>query len=969
MKNFIFLLLTIAVTVPVTAQRKKKSSTYPAPTSATERWNGYEQRQLLEENSLITQIPFKNIGPTIMSGRVVDIAVDPDDYTHFYVAYASGGLWETKNEGASFTPLFDNEIVMTIGDIDVDWKNNIIYVGSGENNSSRSSYAGYGVFKSEDNGQSWQHLGLAETQHVGRIIIHPTDPNIIWVGALGHLYSENKERGIYKSDDGGKTWNKTLFVNNRTGIIELAFNPENPNELIAGAWEKDRKAWNFVEAGNGSGLYKSSDAGSTWQLISNSDSGFPDTDGMGRVGISYGANDQVFVVLDNQDRRVADDKKEYTVDKEKLRNITVEAFLQLANDDINEFLDRRRFPRKYNAVDIKSDVKAGKIKPSDLVAYVEDANSMLFDTPVKGAEVYQSNDGGISWAKTHEDYIESTVFSYGYYFGQIRHNPFNPDHLYILGVPVLKSEDGGKSWASINGDNVHVDHHALWINPDREGHLILGNDGGINISKDNGETWSKCNSIPVGQFYYVNVDMEEPYNVYGGLQDNGVWKGPSTYEFSNNWQQDGKYPYEELMGGDGMQVQIDSRDNATVYTGFQFGNYFRINTQTGQRKRITPIHELGESPYRWNWQAPILISSHNQDIIYFGSNRFHRSMNQGDDFETMSGDLTNGGKKGDVSYGTLTTIAESPIKFGLLYVGSDDGLIHVSKDAGANWARITSGLPESMWVSRVVASQHKEGRVYASLNGYRWDNFNPMIYVSDDYGNNWKRLGQNLPKEPVNVIKEDPENENLLYIGTDHGVYASLDAGNTFMTFGNLPNTPVHDLVIHPRDKDLVIGTHGRSIFIGNMSYMQQMTSTITNKDLHLFPINPIPYRSNWGSSYWTWGEPNVPSIDIVIYSKAQTSGTLSVHSEDLTVYSTSISLQKGLNYVSYNLTIDQDQLDSYKTSLEDELQNDFKAGDDENTYLRPGTYKVMFSSNSSSVDAKLTIKAPKERPKRKGSK
>ncbi|MEM7297654.1 MAG: glycosyl hydrolase, partial [Bacteroidota bacterium] len=831
----------------LTFSQKKKKSTAPASTSAEQRWQGYQQRLNLEEGSLVKNVPFRNVGPTVMSGRVVDLAVDPNDPSHFYVAYASGSLWETFNNGTSFTPLFDNQIVMTIGDIEVDWNNNTIYVGSGENNSSRSSYSGYGVFKSADNGETWEHLGLEETHHTGRIILHPEDPNTLWVAALGHLYSENSDRGVYKSTDGGQSWNKTLFVNNRTGVVDLIIDPSNPDILLAAAWEKDRKAWDFTESGDGTAIYRSENGGDSWSKISN-DSGFPNTNGTGRIGLAFAPSDPsiVYAILDNQDRREKDeDDEKKAVTKDVLRSMNNATFLALENKDINEFLDDNRFPREYNAVDIKKDVETGKVKPNDLVAYVEDANSLLFDTPVKGGEMYRSNDGGKTWNKTHEDYIESMIFSYGYYFGQVRVDPQNPDIIYTMGVPIVRSDDGGKTFESINEDNVHVDHHAIWINPLNSKHLILGNDGGVYVSFDTGATWINCNSPSVGQFYSIAVDMAEPYNVYGGLQDNGVWRGPSTYEYSRGWYQEGKYPYERLMGGDGMQVAVDNRDNETVYTGYQFGNYFRINTKTGTRKYITPRHKLGDAPYRWNWEAPIAVSSHNQDIVYFGSNRFHRSMNKGDDFETLSEDLTNGGKKGDVSYGTLTSIAESPLRFGLLYVGSDDGLIHNSRDAGASWSNISNGLPKDFWVSTVEASNHKEGRVYASLNGYRWDNFEPMIFISENYGRSWKNISNGLPHEPVNVVKEDPENENIIYVGTDHGVYVSVDRGSTYQAFGEgLPNAPVHDLVVHSRDNDLVLGTHGRGIYIGDISLVQQLTNELLAKSLHVFPIKEMSFST-----------------------------------------------------------------------------------------------------------------------------
>lgn len=960
----IYLLLFLSMSIILPAQRNKKTNNMPPATSASERWQGYQQRLKLEETSFVKNIPFRNVGPTVMSGRVVDLAVDPSDPSHFYVAYASGSLWETKNNGTSFEPIFDNQIVMTIGDVEVDWVNNIIYVGSGENNSSRSSYSGYGMFKSTDNGESWENIGLVETHHISRIIIHPTDPNTVWVAALGHLYSPNPERGVYKTTDGGSTWNKTLFVNNRTGVVDLIMHPDNPNTLVAAAWEKDRKAWNFEESGPGTAIYRSEDGGNSWTEISD-DSGFPDTDGTGRIGLSFAPSDPniAYAILDNQDRREKDGDESDGITKDQLRNMNNQQFLALENGDINKFLDDNGFPREYNAVDIKKDVESGKVKPIDLVIYTEDANSLLFDTPVKGGEMYRSDDAGKTWTKTHEDYIESMIYSYGYYFGQVRVDANDPNVIYTMGVPIVRSEDGGKTFKSINESNVHVDHHALWINPKDPRHLILGNDGGVYVSYDTGATWINCNSPSVGQFYSIAVDMAKPYNVYGGLQDNGVWKGPSTYEYSRRWYQSGRYPYERLMGGDGMQVAVDTRDNTTVYTGYQFGNYFRINTESGDREYITPRHKLGDAPYRWNWEAPITLSSHNQDIVYFGSNRFHRSMDQGANFGTLSGDLTKGGKKGDVSYGTLTTISESPLRFGLIYVGSDDGLIHISQDVGDSWQNISTGLPVNYWVSTVEASKHKEGRVYASLNGYRWDNFTPMVYVSENHGSTWKNISANLPKEPVNVVKEDPENENIIYVGTDHGVYVSIDGGNSYHAFAKgLPNTPVHDLVVHPREKDLVLGTHGRGIYIGDVSLVQQLSSEIIAKTLHAFPIENITYSTRWGSKFGTWGEVYEPTTPVSFYSNSAGSGKIEIIYNEQVVSSADISADKGLNIIDLSLETNE----SFKDLLEDDQKEEYKAAENGDFHLVVGEYTVRITVGGTNVETPMTIKAPRERPGRK---
>ena len=949
----------------------------PVPfTTAEKRLESFKHRLELQENSLLGNVELKSIGPTVMSGRVVDIDVSPYDPTHFYVAYASGGLWKTTNNGISFKPIFDNEASMTIGDIAVDWKNSTVYVGTGENNSSRSSYAGTGIYKSTNDGIDWQHLGLTETHRTGRIIIDPNNPERIWVAALGHLYSPNPDRGIYKSSDGGKTWKLTLYIDDNTGAIDMVINPQNTDILYAALWYRTRKAWDFEESGSTSGIYKSTDGGDSWQLITKSESGFPTGDGVGRIGLAINPSNPniLYALLDNQYRREKkEDKEKYAVTKELLRSISKEDFLKLNEDDLNDFLDRNDFPDKYSAKLILEMVEGGKIEPIALVDYLEDANSLLFDTEVIGAEVYRSNDGGIMWNKTHKDYLDDVLFTYGYYFGEVRVSPNNPDKIYILGVPILKSEDGGKTFSSINEENVHVDHHALWISPTRDGHLILGNDGGINITYDGGESWFKANTPPVGQFYTVAVDMEKPYNVYGGLQDNGVWFGPSNYVFDFDWYASGHYPYRSLMGGDGMQIAVDTRNNNIVYTGYQFGNYFRIDKAKRDYERITPRHDLGERPYRFNWQTPIHLSVHNQDILYMGSNKLHRSLDGGKTFVTLSGDLTKGGKKGDVPFGTLTTIDESPLKFGLLYAGSDDGLVHISKDAGYSWQRISNNLPQDLWVSRVETSHHDTGTVYVSLNGYRWDNFDAILYSSTNYGDSWIKLGLDLPKEPINVVKEDPKNENILYVGTDNGLYVSLDKGNTFMVlYKNLPAAPVHDIVIHPRDKDLIVGTHGRSIYIANVEHIQKLNTEVLNKQLHLFDIDAITFNKNWGNKSYRWSDLKTPEVEIVYYVNTRGNAIIKITTEDgLLLKRIEDDSEKGLNFVKYDLTIDSTIKEDYFDFLKEKTEEnkDLKkltVSDSQQVYLHPAMYKVEVEINGVVENIKLEIKAPKK--KKRGS-
>lgn len=935
----------------------------PLSTSAEQRLAAFEQRKLLKTQSIVNAIPFRSVGPSVFSGRVVDMAVSPNDPSHFYVAYASGGLWKTVNNGMSFEPIFEKEAVLTIGDIYVDWERDVIWVGTGENNSSRSSYAGLGMYKSEDGGKTWQHKGLSDSHHIGRIIADPADPNTLWVAALGHLYSPNRERGIFKTTDGGETWRKVLYVNENTGGIDLVFDPNNKSTLYAGMWHRERRAWNFVESGEGSGIYKSTDAGETWVKVTITESGFPSGDGVGRIGLAVHPNDgqtAIFAVLDNYFRREKEETEEGEgLTKTQLSTISKDNFLALEDKQVDKFLKDNRFPKKYSTSKIKEMVRGDKIAPIALVEYLEDANSLLFDTPVTGAEVYKSLDGGATWQKTHQTYLDGIYYSYGYYFGQIRVAPDDVDKIYIMGVPVLRSDDGGATFKSINGDNVHADHHALYVNPNRKGHLILGNDGGINISYDDGEHWIKCNTPPLGQFYSVAVDMQEPYNVYGGLQDNGVWMGSSTYKASTRWHGTGQYPYKAIMGGDGMQVAIDTRDNETVYTGFQFGNYFRLNTQTGARKYITPKHELGERPLRWNWQSPLQISTHNQDIIYFGSNKLHRSLNQGDSFKEISPDLTTGGRKGDVAFSTITSIHESPLKFGLIYVGTDDGLVHVTRDGGYKWTQITNGLPQNMWVTRVWASAHEEGTVYAALNGYRWDDFSAYLYRSDDYGASWESIGANLPAEPINTVKDDSKNADILYVGTDNGLYISLDKGQSYMLMDNgLPVVAVHDLVVHPTKDDLVIGTHGRSIYIADIAPLRALTEELLAAPLHVFTPSAVKHNSNWGVKRSPWRNTQEPTVQIPIYAKEAGTASIAFQTEGgVSFKSITMDVSKGINYIEYDLTVEENAVKIVEKNLKETENKELKkAKDSQKIYLPKGTYKVEIACGGSKETVDLVI-------------
>ena len=923
-------------------------------TSSNDVIKGLSLQNELIKNSIVKNIKFENIGPSIMSGRVSDIEVNPKNPKEFYVAYASGGLWHTTNNGNTFESIFENANTQNIGDFDVDWVNKILIVGTGENNSSRSSYAGIGILKSVDNGTNWINIGLTDSHHIGKVKINPNNSNEIVVGVIGHLYSKNSERGIFKTKDGGQSWNKTLFIDDDTGVIDLDIDSENFNIQFAATWQRDRSPWNFNGNGNKSGIYKSLDAGENWTLISNKESGFPNDEGVGRIGISVYDENTIYAIVDNQSRRPKEKKnlKQKGIDKMSFENMSLEKFIELNDMDLNQFLKNNGFPKKYDAKKVKQLVESKEISPIDLKLFLEDANTVMFETPIIGAEVFRTDDGGINWVKKNINYLGSLYNTYGYYFGRVHVSPINKDHIYIYGVPILKSKDGGVSYESIDYENLHVDHHDLWINPNDSEHLINGNDGGVNMSYDGGKNWTKLNQPSVGQFYAINVDYSKPYNVYGGLQDNGVWMAKHNSKESLSWHQTGHNNWKSIMGGDGMQIQIDRRDSNIIYTGSQFGVYYRLDNNSNKRYYIKPKHDLGEKKLRFNWQSPILLSPHNQDILYFGSNKLHISYNKGDLWSFKSKDLTKGLKKGNVPYGTLTAIDESIFKFGKIVVGSDDGLINLTNDGGNSWTTISKNLPQNLWVSRVVFSKHNKDRIYASLNGYRFDDFKPYVYVSDDNGSSWKSLSSNLPISSVNVIKEDPNFPNLLYIGSDNGTYLSFDKGINWNPFSNgLNKVAVHDLVIQNEEKDLLIGTHGRSIYKTDLSVIYNYLDNIEDsKDGIVFKVDDISYCSRCGSKRNSWDQYVDQKIRVVVFSKKEQQKNLSVSENGVKIHNEKIYLQKGFQEIILDTNYTDQAINSvYKKNKNNEL----KKAENGKYYFRKGKFVLKIGNYSESFHIK----------------
>jgi photosystem II stability/assembly factor-like uncharacterized protein len=913
---------------------------------AATRLTAFAKRQQTEKASPLSAIAFRSIGPEVQGGRVVDIhgpAVRPDT---LLVAFASGGLWRTDNRGGSWTPLFDKESSITIGSFALaDAEGQTIYVGTGEANSSRSSYAGTGVFRTMDGGKTWKSVGLADTQHIGRVVVDPRDPKVVYVAALGHLYTENAERGVFKTEDGGEHWLKVLYVDDRTGAVDLVQDPSRPDVLYAATWERARTAANFLESGPGSGIWKSTNAGRTWTRLSG---GFPSGATVGRIGLAIAASkpDTVYALLDNQalrpDSEIVDEEAPAgELTPRRLRKLDAAGFAKLSDAVVARFLRGNGYPKSLKARTLKKDVKAGRITIADLVAYLQDSNPDIYRNEVVGTEVYRSDDGGGTWRRTHEGRLDKVFYSYGYYFASIAVDPTDADHVYIQGLPMLASSDGGKTWKGLDNRGVHVDHHAVWIDPKSPRRLVIGNDGGLNVSYDAGQTWTKINNLPVGQFTTLTLDNADPYNILGGLQDNGVMRGPSTYKPGKTDPE----AWKEIYGGDGSCVVVDPKDPNVVYAALQFGNASRLDLKTGERTFIKPRAELSakkkEKPLRYNWVSPFILSPHSRDILYFGTNELYRSFDRGDTWTAISGDLTSNREQGDVPFGTITSIAESPKKFGVLWVGTDEGKVWGTRDGGVAWADLSKGLAKDRWVTRVVASNFDEGTVYVSQNGYRNDEFSPYVFRSTDYGRTWQSLAAGLPNEPVNTVREDPKASHVLYVGTDSGVFVSLDRGATWNALStDLPNVPVHDLAVHPKEGDLVVATHGRSIYVADVAPLRELDETVRIKPLYAFKIRTVEVsrRHGYGEHPWITWYRDEPVARIAYWSIGHEPVKLVVKDENGSVWKELAGTQNaGMNVVTYDLSADPKLADAAEKVARDRALEKQKKEEEEKEKEKAG--------------------------------
>ena len=764
-KGILFLLiLTLVAVCPLPSAQKDEQ----------------QPKQVVDLASAMKGLAFREIGPAIMGGRVDDILVIESDPKKVYVGLASGGVWKTVNAGTTWEPIFDHEAVSTIGAVAAAPSDpSIVWVGTGEPNNRQSSSWGNGIYKSTDAGRGWQHMGLAETHHIGRILIHPSNPDIVYVAALGRLWGPNRERGVFKSVDGGKTWQNVLFINEDTGAVDLALDPSSPGTLLAAVYQRRRTAFGFNGGGPHSAIYKTTDGGATWRKLAK---GLPyenEKDGeTGRIGLN---------------------------------------------------IYRRN--------------------PSIIYAVVEHAQGGVF----------RSEDKGETWKKM------SATNPRPMYFSKIRIDPNNDLRIWLLDKLMYYSEDGGKTFTTPPVRYIHGDFHAMWINPRDSNHMVIGSDGGIYWSWDAGKTWDAGENLPIGQFYEVGFDMQKPYRIYGGLQDNGVWGGPSQVLIVKGVANISNEDWTRLAGGDGFYAQVDPTDPNILYSETQDGALFRRNLKTFESRSIRPREGEGDPRFHFQWNTPLIVSSNDPMTIYCGAQFLFKSPDRGDTWTKISPDLTTGvdrdtlpimgrlpGAKtlarndGVGSWPCITTIAESPLNPDLVWAGTDDGNLQVTRDAGKTWRNVSGrvpGLPAGTYVSRVIASRHAEGAAYATFDGHRMNDFEIYVYTTADFGQTWRPISSGIPRNngTVSVVREHHRNPDLLFAGTEYGAYVSFDRGSNWVPLRlNLPTVPVDDIAIHPRENDLIFGTHGRSIWVlDDITPLEELNKDLLARDVHLFDLRP----------------------------------------------------------------------------------------------------------------------------------
>ena len=921
-------------------QRQKFHATAVTGMSSDEWLKGYQQHLKLDSESPFGGIQWRSVGPETQSGRVNVIVAPFSNPSELYVAFATGGLYRTDNDGITWTSLFDRQSAFSIGAVALSRDGKTIWVGTGEENSQRTSYAGTGVFKSTDSGKTWEWMGLPESHHIGKILINPKNEKIVYVAALGHLYSQNADRGVYKTTDGGKTWNLVLKKDEFTGAVDMVMDPRNPDVIYASMWQRDRRAWDFVESGPGSALYKTVNGGKTWTKAPVVPSG----DAAGRIGLAICNShpDTVYAFVDNQseDQDWADADEHVPTGR-----LTPRRFILLDEDQIQQ-IDKEKlqtFLKSYDseikAEEVLSQIKDKKLTMEQLIERLKANSPNAFGSQV-GAEMYRTDNAGKTWYQP--DHARLGPFS-GYYWGKVWVNPSDAQDVYAMGEALLHSTDGGKSWESVF-TRAHVDYHAVWNDPRDPRKVWVGNDGGLYVSYDDGVTIKHVNNLAVGQATTLAVDNRIPYNIYIGLQDNGTMKGPSTYRPGRSNPE----LWKEIGGGDGSAVAVDPRKNGElVYTASQFGDHTGRNQTTGESYSARPAAPKGDPPARFNWISPILLSPHDSDIVYVGAQRLYRSFDMGQHYKPISPDLTKNVTNGNVPFSTIKDISESPIRFGLIYVGCDDGKVQMTQDGGYQWISIPTPTPDK-WVTRVVASKWDEKTVYVTQSGYREDDFAPYVWKSIDYGKSWKSIVGNLPTETVNVIREDPNRKDVLYLGTDMGAYISFDGGATWEILqGGIPNTPIHDLVIQARENELVAATHARSVWVLPLERVLSITPALRKTSLKLDSIDDVSHSVTWGydrREKWDSSPPKPPKITGTFWTKDPGKATFSIKDKNgKVIKQTTFDAVRGFNDLSLDLELTPQKTikpKKVKISKPDDVFKD-PYEDLRATYVPVGQYKL----------------------------
>jgi photosystem II stability/assembly factor-like uncharacterized protein len=858
------------------------------------------------DDPLLAPFKFRSIGPASMGGRIDDVEVAPSDHNVIYIGYAVGGVWKSVNNGTTWEPVFDTYTVASVGDIAIHPTNpDIVYVGTGEGNNRQTSSFGDGIYKTTDGGKSFQNIGLKETQTIARVVIDPKNPETVYVAALGHLFGPNPERGVYKTTDGGKTWNNVKFIDNDTGFTDIAIDPSNSNVLYAASYQRRRLGCCFNGGGPGSALWKSTDAGRTWTKLTGK--GLPGGT-YGRIALDVSRSNPNVVYVQIEAGQVGQVQTTQRVDPGGATETTptppgvpqpppvtpqAQAAQQQAAGRQGGAPGAQQQPQQagggrgqYNWCNNAGPgrgFQAGRGGRGGEAQPPAPQTPPALD-PSRGG-IFRSEDKGGTW--THVSNCNARPM----YFSQLRIDPTNDKTVYAAGLPWAKSLDGGRTFATLDnagGNNSpgHVDQHAMWINPKNPKNLLIGNDGGFDVSWDQGKTWDSVKTMATALPYWVSADMRRPYYVYIGLQDNGSWGGPSATRTNEGILNSDWFG---IGGGDGFQTAVDPTDHNIVYTESQDGNTNRYDLRGAQRS-IRPrgiaqppgrggggggrggpppppnVLNAGKTDlYRFNWNTPFQLSPHNPSIIWLGGNRLFKSYNRGDSW-VASADLTKevdrnkvtvmnvpgdrsmlSKNDGVVSYSTIISLDESPVMPGVVWVGTDDGNVQLTRDGGNTFTEIGKnmpGLPENhmYWISRVEASHFDPAAAYVAVDGHRSDDLKPYLFVTRDYGKTWTSIAGNLPQfGNIQVVREDPKNKDLLYVGTEFGLYASLDGGKSWKKFmNNLPTVRVDDILVHPRENDLIVATHGRSVWIADdLTPLQQLTSQVREQDAVLFDLRP----------------------------------------------------------------------------------------------------------------------------------